>query len=139
MAMSSKIISSAVVFVLLAIVVLGAVLWEKERIYTRPSDPLRTIFMAQIEYAREHPDKGFASNLVDLGIDSILARGTKSGYEFILWTAGPDSQGRALHFFVASRPESYRQGERSFFIDESGVGRFTTENRAATAKDPPIQ
>jgi hypothetical protein len=46
--------------------------------------------------------------------------------------------GRVSRFFVVARPEKYQEGERSFFIDESGVERFTTEDRAATAADPPV-
>ena len=137
--------SSGVVLFLLGILIVGTVLWKKGRIDTRASDPLRTIFLAQIEYSREHPDKGFATSLEELGndssgslIDSVLASGTKSGYEFILWTAGPRSQGRVERFFVIARPQKYQEGERSFFIDESGVERFTTANRAATAADPPV-
>jgi hypothetical protein len=137
-----KITASVAVLVLLGILVVVAVLWEKGSIDTRRSDPLRVIFLAQSEYAREHPDKGFATNLEELGrdslVDSVLASGTKSGYEFILWTARPNSQGRASHFFVVARPQKYKEGERSFFIDESGVERFTAENRAATAADPPV-
>lgn len=143
--MNRKIVSSVVVLVLLGVLIVGAVLWEKGRIDTRRSDPLRIIFLAQSEYAREHPDKGFATSLEDLGndsrgslIDSVLASGTKSEYEFILWTAGPNSQGRVSRFFVVARPQKYQEGERSFFIDESGVERFTAENRAATAADPPV-
>ena len=78
--MKQKIAPSVVVLVLLGILVVGAVLWEKGRIDTRRSDPLRIIFLAQSEYAREHPDKGFATRLEDLGndsrdslIDSVLA------------------------------------------------------------------
>jgi hypothetical protein len=52
---NQKIASSVVVLVLLGILVVGAVLWEKGRIDTRSSDPLRIIFLAQSEYAREHP------------------------------------------------------------------------------------
>ena len=143
--MKRKIASSVVILVLLGILVVGTVLWEKGRIDTRRSDPLRIIFLAQSEYAREHPDKGFATSLEELGndsrgslIDSVLGSGTKSGYEFILWTAGPNSQGRVSRFFVVARPQRYQEGVRSFFIDESGVERFTAENRAATAADPPM-
>ena len=143
--MKRRIASSLVILVLLGILVVGTVLWEKERTDTRASDPLRTIYAAQSEYAREHPDRGFASSLDALGndsmgplIDSALASGTKSGYEYILWTAAPDSQGRVTRFFAVARPQNFRKGERSFFIDESGVERFTTENRAATATDPPV-
>ena len=143
--MKQKIIPLFVASALLGICIVAAVLWEKGRIEAKPSDPLRTIFLAQIEYASEHPDKGFASSLNDLAIrskgsliDSVLASGAKSGYEFILWTAAPDSKGLVSRFFVVARPESYREGKRSFFIDQSGVERFTTENRAATAADPPM-
>ena len=94
--MKRKIASSAAFLVLLGILVVGAVLWYKELVDTRSPDPLRIIFLAQREYAIEHPDKGFATSLEELGndsrgslIDSVLASGTKSGYEFILWTAGP--------------------------------------------------
>jgi len=65
-----KIGPSVVVLVLLGILAVGAVLWEKGRIDTRRSDPLRIIFLAQNEYAREHPDKGFATSLEELGNDS---------------------------------------------------------------------
>ncbi len=144
--MKRKIASSVVVLVLLGILVVGAVLWEKGDVLApEESDPLRIIFLAQSEYAREHPDKGFATSLEELGndsrgslIDSVLASRTKSGYEFILWTAGPNSQGRVSRFFVVARPQKYQEGERSFFIDESGVERFTAENRAATVADPPV-
>jgi hypothetical protein len=140
-----KIASSVAVLVPLGILVVGAVLWEKGRIDTRRSDSLRIIFLAQCEYARGHPDKGFATSLEDLGndsrgslVDSVLASGTQSGYEFILWTGGPNSQGRVSRFFVVARPQKYQEGERSFFIDESGLERFTPENLAATAADPPV-
>ena len=143
--MNWKAASSVIALVFLGILVVGAVVWEKRLFDTRNSDPLRTIFLAQIEYARAHPDKGFARSLDELGnessgspIDSVLASGTKSGYEFILWTAGPNSQGRVERFFVVTRPQKYQEGERSFFIDESGVERFTTANRAATSADPPV-
>ena len=143
--MKRKIASSVVILVLLGILVVVAVRWEKGRIDTRRSDPLRIIFLAQSEYSKEHPDKGFATSLEDLGndsggslIDSVLASGTKSGYEFILWTAGPNSQGRVSRFFVVARPQRYQEGVRSFFIDESGIERFTAENRAATAADAPV-
>ena len=133
--MKRKIASSVVVLVLLGTLVVVAVLWEKGRIDTRRSDPLRIIFLAQSEYAREHPDKGFATSLEELGgdslFDSVLASGTKSGYEFILWPAGPNSQGR-----VCWRSSS--EVSRSLFLDELEIERFAAENRAATAADPPV-
>jgi hypothetical protein len=107
---------------------------------------IRTINVAQVEYARTHPDRGFASSLAELGpgsddplIDSVLASGKKSSYIFILTAAPPDSHGRIVRYGITARPQHYGKTKHSFFIDESGVLRFTVENRAATAQDPALQ
>ena len=64
---------------------------EARPLWDQSVDSLHTINAAQIEYARTHPDKCFASSLVELGpnsgdalIDSVLASGRKSGYVFFL-------------------------------------------------------
>jgi hypothetical protein len=108
---------------------------------------LRTINVAQVEYARTHPDRGFASSLTELGpgsddplIDSVLASGGKSSYIFILTAAPPNSHGRIVRYGITARPQHYGKNiKHNFFTDESGVLRFTTENRAATAHDPALQ
>src|SRR5690348_12430982 len=81
-----KTASSVIALVFLGILVVGAILWKKGLFDTPSSDSLRIIFLAQSEYAREHPDKGFATSLEELSndsggplIDSVLASGTKSG------------------------------------------------------------
>lgn len=107
---------------------------------------LRTINVAQVEYARTHPDRGFASSLAELGpgsddplIDSVLAGGKKSSYIFILTAAPPDSHGRIVRYSITARPQHYGKNiKHNFFADESGVLRFTTENRAATFQDPAL-
>ena len=108
---------------------------------------LRTINVAQVEYARTHPDRGFASSLAELGpgsddplIDSVLANGKKSSYIFNLTAAPPDSRGRIVRYGITARPQHYGKNiKHNFFTDESGVLRFTIENRAATAQDPTLQ
>ena len=119
---------------------------ESGRINSRAVDSLQTIHAAQRVYAQARPDRGFASSLAELGpspgdalIDSVLSSGRKSGYIFILNTAPPDSSGRIMHYTLVARPGRYEKEARSFFIDESGVERFTTENRAATVNDAPIK
>jgi hypothetical protein len=66
---------------------------------------LRTINVAQVEYARTHPDRGFASSLAELGpgsddplIDSTLASGVKGSYIYILTAAPRDSHGRIVRY-----------------------------------------
>ena len=107
---------------------------------------MRTICTAQSGYAEKHPEKGFAAVLSDLGpppgvdfIDQQLASGTRSGYTFTLAAAPRDSRGRIAQYTVIARPLTFgASGSRSLFVDASGVIRFTTEDRAPTAQDRPL-
>ena len=131
-----------------AAIILPNLLFNQDRIPYEASGvgSLRTINTAQVEYARIHPDKGFATSLAELGpgsgdlIDSVLASGKKSSYIFILTAAPPDSHNRIVRYSVVARPQHYgKKTKHNFLTDESGILRFTTENRAATAQDPPLQ
>lgn len=114
---------------------------------------LRSINTGEVTYASTH-GIGFSPTLAALGppaqgsqlsvdaadlIDSVLARGQKSGYNFI-YTPGPrDAQGRILRYTVVAQPATLGvTGQRSFFTDETGVLRATPEARPATVADPPI-
>lgn len=117
---------------------------KSRRIGTASVDPLRPMCTAQVVYAQTHPAKGFASSLAELGpspgaelIDSVLASGRKSGYVFTLNAFALEASGCIMHNTLVARPEKYEKESRSFFMDESGVERFTTENRAATVNDAP--
>ena len=108
---------------------------------------LRTVANAQNSFSKEHPDKDFATSLGELGpppgdnqIDSALASGAKSGYVFTFNPGSPDSSGRRTKYAVTAQPRTFEKtGDRSFFVDESGLIRYTIENRPATAADPPLQ
>jgi hypothetical protein len=139
--MRHKLILVLVLFGLAAAIFL---LRESRRINTRPVGSLQTIKGAQLTDAQAHPNKGFASSLAELGpshgaelIDGVLAGGRVSGYVFVLSTTPPDFGGRIMHYAVVARPEQYRNGRLSFFMDESGIERFTVEDRAANINDPP--
>jgi hypothetical protein len=89
---------------------------------------LRNINTAQSVYAKEHPDRGFAASLRDLGpppgaelIDEVLASGLKNRY-IITMLPGPRSDGRIKSYTVIARPQRFGKDEtRSFFTDESGT------------------
>jgi type IV pilus assembly protein PilA len=108
---------------------------------------LRTIDTAQLHFSENHPKKSFASSLAELGpppgadlIDAALVSRTKSGYVFTFKPGSPDPSGPIPHYTVTARPQTFEKtGYRSFFTDESGVIRYTVENRPATATDPPLQ
>ena len=102
-------------------------------------------------YASAHPNLGFPANLSLLGpagdglVDVVLApagggnTASKSGYNFTYNPGAPDASGAIDTFSFDARPVAYdRTGKRSFFLDDSGVIRFTTANQAPTAADPVI-
>lgn len=68
-------------------------------------------------------------------IDSDLASThVRSGYRFAYEKTSIDT-----YTITASPLEFGKTGTRNFFADESGVLRFTTEDRQATANDPPVE
>jgi hypothetical protein len=60
-----------------------------------------------------------------------------SGYSFHYWLIG-DAEGTERYVLTAQPDEFGRTGTRSFYTDESGVIRYTNENRPATQDDPPL-
>ncbi len=114
---------------------------------------LRTINTAAVTYSATY-HKGFSRTLVALGmtpdwktptasaaglIDAKLTSGRHSGYLFTYKEGPVDDKGLTNTYTVSARPIKWHEGLRSFFTDQSGVIRGTEENRAATAKDPPIE
>ena len=141
--MNRKLILVLVILSLATVVVLPRLYFRALRHFgTRTADSLMIINSAQVIYARTHPDKGFASSLAELGpspgaelIDPVLASGKKSGYVYVLTAMPADFSGRVTHYTLVVRPEKYSPETASFFTDETGVERFTFENRVPTATD----
>lgn len=98
---------------------------------------LRTIMTAEISYATEYPQNGYACQLSELGgnpqagppspeaaqlIDEVLASGKKSGYTFAISSctraAGSDSQ--PVSGFKATAVPDEPQHNRGFCADQSG-------------------
>jgi len=106
---------------------------------------LRTINVAQITYSDWKKDKGFARKLAELGpagerlIDEVMASGEKDGYRFRLTPEHKGTNRPVRRYTITARPiKRLIKDQRSFFTDETGVIRFTTVDRAATATDLPI-
>lgn len=77
------------------------------------------------EFSNEH------AGLLDPELASTHLR---SGYRFAYEKTSIDT-----YTITASPLEFGKTGTRNFFADESGVLRFTTEDRQATANDPPVE
>ncbi len=100
---------------------------------------LRTVITSQDSYSKtfgagtyaDRLDLLYRSNL----IDSVLASGTIDGYTVTVSTGAGNAS-----FAVYARPITYAETgtRRSFFTDETGVTRYTGENRPATVEDKPL-
>lgn len=129
--------------VLFAQVIPSSSFLDMEHIEASGADALRSINAAQIEYAKSHRDKGFASSLEELGpppgaalIDENLANGRRYKYCITLTPASQDGSGHTSRYTLTARPNPYGdRGRRSFFCDESGVIHYTAADRAATVHD----
>jgi hypothetical protein len=127
----------------LAIVIPNSAFIAMENHETAAADALRTINTAQAEYAKTHQGTGSAASLEDLGpppgaglIVGDLANGRRYNYTITLRPAPSDASGHTPKYTLTARPQSYGSfGRRSFFSDESGVIRYTAEDRAPTPQD----
>ncbi len=99
---------------------------------------VRNIVTSQITYLAMTGGGSYATSLTELEnaqlIDSVLGSGTKDGYTFRT-TAGSDGS----TFMVTATPLNRAGTEpRSFYSDETGVIRYTREDRPAWFRDTPL-
>jgi type II secretory pathway pseudopilin PulG len=104
---------------------------------------IRRINTAAADYRRQHGADGFPAELAALRSSLAasyqgVASGVWNGYRFD-YRATRDASGAISHYTIQARPNKYT-GDlcRSFYSDDSGVIRATTENRAATLADAAL-
>jgi type IV pilus assembly protein PilA len=128
---------------------------------------MRTLLTASVTFSSTYGD-GYPPTLGAMGgaagavtatcndallIDSVLSNGgtgstsTKSGYTFT-YTAGASvgtpptgcTAAGAYSYTITAVPVTVGStGQRGFFVDPSGVIRFTTDGTAPTISSPPLQ
>lgn len=104
---------------------------------------LRTLTTAEITYASTCPKVGFAYSLTELGpaggtacpdgkslIDFSLAAGLKSGYRFTPHVSSFTGQAPETGFGWNADPVNESTGTRHFFVDQTGVIRYTRTGQA---------
>jgi hypothetical protein len=115
-----------------------------------PALRMRTIATACIVYDSTYG--GYPEHLSDLGfapsapsnehaglIDEILASGKIDGFLVVYTPTKRESHGRPVGYTVTMTRDKPRQFyPYNYFVDETGVIRFTSEVRPAAATDPPI-
>jgi prepilin-type N-terminal cleavage/methylation domain-containing protein len=108
---------------------------------------MRTINTACVVYSTTYG--GYPSALSNLGpattatsgtadlVDSVLATGTKSGYEFTYAATSTDASGNVLAYTLTGNPVTRgTTGQRGFFTDQTGVIRANTTTTATAASTP---
>lgn len=102
---------------------------------------VHAVITAEITYASIDPAGSYSAALSDLGpakggyIDSNLAGGQKSGYNFTYTPTGVAPF--TAYTFHADPTIRAVTGQRSFFSDETNITRFN-DTKVATASDSPI-
>lgn len=112
---------------------------------------IRTVVTANLAYSMEY-NTGYAAGLSQLGgtgtapsssnallIDSVLAGGTKSGYQYIYAVTATDAGGHPVAFSINANPVAHNfTGRRYFYSDQAGV-IYVNYNSPASASDPELQ
>ena len=107
---------------------------------------LRAMNAAEGTYRVWNPGEGFTRDLRELGpaksglLDKSVVSGRKDGYRFRYVPDVVDGSPAVKSYTITARPiKRLVRDQKGFFTDETGVIRFTTENRAATKHDPPYK
>ncbi len=99
---------------------------------------IRNVVTSQIAYSNTFGSGTYADSLDLLYssnlIDSVLASGTKDGYTVTVSTGAGNASFAAYARPITSETDTLR----GFFSDQTGVIRYTAENRPATAEDKPL-
>jgi len=117
---------------------------------TAAVETLRTLNESVLLYSNSYG--GFPHNLSDLGpgaggtaatasaadlIDSVLAKGVKSGYKFTYAAVATDSSSNVQSYSITATPVAQgSSGQRSFFTDQSGTIRNTASGTADSTSAP---
>jgi len=124
---------------------LGAVGWfavpwrmstSKSESEARAREAITTVQASLNSY--ESAEREFPASLEALGDTARQAAQTAQlGHYTLQYTPGsPDAAGRVTSYTLVARPGNF--GFRSFYTDESGVLRFTMEDRVATVQDAVV-
>ncbi len=119
----------------------GVLVHNKGKIFAGEASGIsavRNIVTSQITYSATTGEGVYAPDLAALLaeglIDSVLGSGTKDGYAC---STQADAEGST--FTITATPLIQdKHHSRSFYSDETGVIRYTRENRPAWFKDPPL-
>ena len=136
-----------VVFIFIAMLVLpGGITSPSDAAAAWAQGGLWRIFQCSMGYYQDHSTDGFPPTLDPLGPeglgcipDEIINADASDSYNFLYTPGPPDAQGIVSSFTAVARPTgAVLNTPERFFVDQTGVLRFTTENRDPAAGDPTV-
>ena len=71
-------------------------------------------------------------------IDGLLGTGQKHGYVFTVSVTPGTATTQPSYTCTAVPAAAGRTGYRQFFVDESGIIRYTADGRTVSADSPPL-
>lgn len=71
-------------------------------------------------------------------IDGVLGNGTRYGYVFTVTVTLGSNTAVAAYTCTATPSSAGRTGWRQYFVDDSGVIRYTSDGSAASVSSPPL-
>jgi hypothetical protein len=103
---------------------------------------LRSLYSANLAYAKNHPLDGYPKHLNDLapqlGPAEVLATGEKSGYRFTYSARSLKGGAKYDAYEISADPDvPGKTGTRHFFMDETGVIRASATG-PANVNDPAL-
>ncbi|MDZ4857504.1 MAG: prepilin-type N-terminal cleavage/methylation domain-containing protein [Candidatus Hydrogenedentes bacterium] len=71
-------------------------------------------------------------------VDSVLGAGLKHGYVFTVAVTSGSATASPAYTCTGAPASSGETGYRQYFVDETGVIRFTSDGSAVTVASPPL-
>jgi len=106
---------------------------------------IRQIHTCAARFAARHPERGYPASLAQMGpagdecIDEQLAGGQKNSYVFVYGPGTAAPAGRISGYTIHAHPAHFEGGVLKYFSNETGVIRWTGEEREASGVDPPLK
>jgi len=111
----------------------------------------RSIVTSELAYSMEY-NVGFSTSLGQLGgtgvipsaanallIDSVLAAGTKTGYQFVYVVTATNASGFPLGFSINANPIIHNVTGRRYFYSDQVAVIYMNYNAPASPSDPALQ
>jgi type IV pilus assembly protein PilA len=111
---------------------------------------MRSVSTGAVQYSAQCPNLGFPANVTVMGpgpgdctgagiIDAVVVTNTKSGYNFVYAAGAANAAGVITAYTYNADPINRGiTGQRSFFLDQTGVIRYN-QTAAAGAGDLALQ